>query len=162
MNDQVTESEDSADEHLWRWHDNLIYGLSFEIGEPERQDWRSDLVFDIDFISDWLCGPAGEVQFRVAPARLVFHHVTDLSVAVDHGDSNGRVALNEWSIDRVVREPLDRPFPYWRWTIHLNMPAGGKIVFCAGNYSQAMRGEPKLLDEQHLPRSERRSLPGGR
>src|SRR5688500_12250465 len=46
-----TEGAKSEDEFdTWRWHDNLIYGLKVDIGDTESQDWRSDLIFDIDFI----------------------------------------------------------------------------------------------------------------
>ncbi|WP_153045167.1 hypothetical protein [Sinorhizobium americanum] len=154
----ATDSEDRRtldDDLVWRWHDNLIYGISFKIGDPEKQDWRSDLVLDIDFIAEWLCGASGEFRFRVAPATLTFHDVADLQIAIDHGDSDGRTAMNELSIDHVTRERLARPFDFWHWTIRLNSPTGGKIAFCASGYSQILRTEPKLVTEQHLPRGER-------
>jgi hypothetical protein len=92
----------------------------------------------------------------VAPARLTFHDVTDFAIAVDQGDSGGRNALFEWSIDRVEREPLDRPMNYWRWTIHLHSPPGGSIAFCASGFSQVQTAEPILLREQRLPRPARK------
>ena len=46
------ETEAAASEDLaWRWHDNVIYGLAFDRGEPDEGDWRSDLILDIDFIA---------------------------------------------------------------------------------------------------------------
>lgn len=147
--------EESHDELAWRWHDNIIRGLRFETGEPENGDWRSEVVFDIDFILEWHCGANGEHQFRVAPALLTFQDVTDFAIAVDQGDSIGRSALLEWSIDRVERERLDRPFDYWRWVIHLNAPPGGTVAFGASGCTQALTGEPVLTTEQRLPRSER-------
>ena len=30
------------------WHDNAVHGIRFQIGDPD--DWRSDLVLDIDHI----------------------------------------------------------------------------------------------------------------
>jgi hypothetical protein len=152
------DTQPSADDLVWRWHDNPIYGLRFDIGDPEKQDWRSDLVFDIDFITDWLCEPSGEFQFWVAPATLVFHDVTDLGLAIDHGNSDGRNALTEWSIDRLDRERLHRPFEYWRWTIRLTMPPRGQITFCASGFTQTLRGTPRRVLEQRLPRTERRAL----
>lgn len=146
-------TQQSSDDLAWRWHDNLIYGLRLEIGESRKQDWRSDLVFDIDFIAEWLCEPSGEFRFRVAPATLAFHQVSDLSVVVEHGDSGGRTALNEWSIHEVSRVPLDRPFGYWRWTIQLNAPSGGRIAFCASGFTQSLRAEPILVTEQRLRRA---------
>ena len=151
------ETEETAtDELAWRWHDNVIYGLSFELGEPAEGDWRSDLLLDIDFIEEWLCGSPNEVRFRVAPANLRFHDVTDFAMSVDQGDSGGRNALFEWSIDRVERQRLDRTFDYWRWTIHIHAPPGGTIRFCASDFTQDLRSEPMLLSEQRLPRSGRR------
>jgi hypothetical protein len=151
---QIDQGE-RADDLAWRWHDNLIYGLRLDIGDPEKQEWRSDLIFDIDFIAEWLCEPTDEFRFRVAPATLTFHDVGDLSIAIDHGDSGGRTALNEWSIDRVTRDRLDRPFDYWRWAIQLNMPPGGTIAFCASGFTQTLRSEPRLVAEQRLPRDQR-------
>jgi hypothetical protein len=141
----------SADDLVWRWHDNLIYGLSVDTGAPERQERRSNLIFDIDYICEWLREPLGEAKFRVAAATLTFHDVTDLVIAIDHGSSDGCNVITEWSIDRVDRERLDRPFDYWRWTIQLNLPSAGTIVFCATGFSQDLRTEPTLCIEQRLP-----------
>ena len=136
----------------WRWHDNLIYGFAFEIGDPGKGDWRSDLVLDIDFIVEWLCGESGTCRFLVAPARLTFHDAGDLAVSIDHGDSGGRVAMNELSIDHVVREPIAHPVEMWRWTILLNAPQGGRLSFSASGFTQTLLEKPSLQDEQHLPR----------
>ncbi|HJS33412.1 MAG TPA: hypothetical protein VJ924_15565 [Alphaproteobacteria bacterium] len=142
------------------WHDDSIYGLRVVVGDHERGDWRSELVLDIDHIVEWVCGLDRRPRFRVAPASLIFHDVTDLQVAVDCGDTGGRVALHALSIDRVARERIedqkvcfDRP--YFRWRIELNWPAGGSIVFAASGFTQTLRAEPVLQDEQWLPAATR-------
>ena len=151
------ETEDPpADELAWRWHDNVVYGLAFDRGDPDAGDWRSDLVLDIDHIVEWLCDAPDEIRFRVAPATLTFHDVTDFAIAVDQGDSGGRNALFEWSIDRVERQPLDRPEDYWRWTIHLHAPPGGSIAFGASGFTQTETVQAILVDEQRLPAGLRR------
>ena len=144
---------ETADELVWRWHDNVIYGLSFDRGDPETGDWRSDLILDIDFIVEWLCGSPGEFRFRVAPAKLAFHDVTDFAIAVDQGDSGGRNALYEWSIDRVERQRLERSFDYWRWTIRLHALPGGTLTFSSSGFTQTQTAEPSLVSEQRLPRA---------
>ena len=144
------------DELAWRWHDNVIYAVRFDLGEPDEGDWRSDLILDIDYIVEWLCGAPGESRFRVAPANLRFHDVTDFAIAADQGDSGGRNALFEWSIDRVARQRLERTFDYWRWTIHLHTPPGGSLAFSASGFTQDLTAEPRLVDQQRLPRSTRR------
>ncbi|MGH6946437.1 MAG: hypothetical protein ACREDZ_03840 [Kiloniellales bacterium] len=144
------------------WHDNLIYGLRFEIGEPERQDWRSELVLDIDYVVEWPCGAGAAAQFRVAPATLTFRDVTNLSAAFDFGDGEWQVAPRPLSIDRIGRRLLDPARqkvcldrPYWRWLIALNDPSGGEIAFGASGFSQALRAEPLLTGQPFLPRDAR-------
>ena len=153
---------DPADEEFapHSWHDNSLYAIRLQIGDPERGDWRSDLVLDIDHIVEWVCGTDRRPRFRVAAATLAFHHVTDLQVAVDCGDTGGQVALHALSIDRVVRQRIadqkvcfDRP--YYRWRIEFNWPKRGTIVFAASGFTQTLRAEPVLQDEQWLSAAQR-------
>jgi hypothetical protein len=154
------ETETESDELAWRWHDNVIYGLSFDRGEPDEGDWRSDLVLDIDHIVAWLRDADGQIRFRVAPATLTFHDVTDLRIEVDCGDSGGRVALSALSIDAITRERLreqkiclDRP--HYRWQIALNVPQGGRVAFGASGFTQVLRAEPVVQDQQQLSPAQR-------
>ena len=142
------------------WHDNALYGVRLDVGDCARGDWHADLVLDIDHIIEWLCGTDGRVRFRVAPATLTFHDVTDLRVAIDCGDSGGRVALHALSVDRITRERIedqkicfDRP--YFRWRIALNAPRGGALTFGASGFTQILRAEPLLLDQQQLSPQDR-------
>jgi hypothetical protein len=134
--------------------------LRLEVGDPDRGDWQADLVLEIDHILEWLPGTDGRIRFRVAAARLTFHDVTDLLVAIDCGDSGGQVALHELSIDSITRERirdqkvcLDRP--YWRWRIALNRPLGGAISFGASDFTQSLRTTPVVLDRQQLSPADR-------
>jgi hypothetical protein len=137
------------------WHDNALYALRLDLGDPSRGDWHADLVLDIDHIVEWLCGLDRQVRFHVAPATLTFHDVTDLRIRVDCGDSGGRIALHPLSIDAITRERianqkicLDRA--YYRWRIALNWPQGGAISFGASGFTQVLRAEPVVLDQQQL------------
>lgn len=145
------------------WHDCHIWRIDFRSGDPSEDDWTSELVLGIDFIVEWLCRPGGGAEFRVAPARLVFHGVTDPRIAIDWGNSGLQVAIQEPAIDRVVREPvenqkvfLDRP--YYRWRIVLNSPAGGEISFGAVGFTQTLLADPIPCDEQSLSPAHRRRL----
>ena len=138
------------------WHDDTLYGLRFDVGDSFQGDWRADLVLDIDHIVAWVRGEAGKVRFRVAPATLVFHGVTDLKIAIDWGDSGDRTALQEASIAGITREPVpdQEGYPvraHYRWRIALNGPQGGEIAFGARGFTQTLRAEPVLLDQQRLP-----------
>ncbi|MGH2360946.1 MAG: hypothetical protein ACRDGM_10465 [bacterium] len=145
------------------WHDCDIWGLEFRVGEPDEGDWTSDLVLDIDFIVEWLCGVSGDTQFRVAPAALAFHGVTDPRINIDWGSSGFQAALHGVSIDRIERERvraqkvyLDRP--YYSWRILLSWPKGGEIAFGAVGFTQTLLAEPVLMDKQHLSLLERSRL----
>jgi hypothetical protein len=156
----MTQPFSSSDFEPRSWHDNALYGLRLEVGDPDRGDWQADLVLEIDHILEWLPGTDGRIRFRVAAARLTFHDVTDLLVAIDCGDSGGQVALHELSIDSITRERirdqkvcLDRP--YWRWRIALNRPLGGAISFGASDFTQSLRTTPVVLDRQQLSPADR-------
>jgi hypothetical protein len=82
--------------------------------------------------------------------------VTDLKIAVDWGDSGDRTALHDLMIDGITRQrvPDQEGYPareHYRWRIALNWPQGGVIGFGAHGFTQTLRAEPVLLDEQRLP-----------
>lgn len=70
------------------WHDCRIWGIEFRAGDPEQDDWTSDLRLDIDYICQWLCD-SGPCRFLVAPAFLVFHDVVNLMIAIERRDPEG-------------------------------------------------------------------------
>ena len=41
------------------WHDNAVYGMRLEVGDPDRGMWHSRLILDIDYILEWICGTDG-------------------------------------------------------------------------------------------------------
>ena len=143
-------------DHERSWHDNLIYGVHLATPDPDAGVWRSDLVLDIDHIVEWICGTDGGVQFRVAPATLVFHDVTDLKISADCSGGEHRYTLNELSINDITRQPapafgVDASRAYFNWRIELNSPQDGEIAFGASGYTLTLRADPVLLDDQRLP-----------
>jgi hypothetical protein len=142
------------------WHDCHVWGIELRVGEPDEDDWSSDLVLRLDYIVEWLCGVGEPAEFRVAPAELVFHGVTEPHIEIPWTPPAYQVAIYLPSIDRIDREPvadqkvfLDRT--YYSWRIHLNRPAGGVISLGAVGFTQAPLGEPLVTPRQHLTRSER-------
>ena len=145
------------------WHDCHIWAIELRVGDPSNEDWTSDLALDIDFIVDWICSVGEGGKFRVAPATLVFHGVTDPKIDIDWGRSGFQAALHPVSIGNLERERiqdqkvyLDRP--YYSWTICLNWPNGGVITFGAVGFTQTLRAEPIVSENQHLSLSERLRL----
>ncbi len=157
----MTDEDLSAD--ATSWHDNLIYGLHLEGPDPDAGNWNSNLILDIDHIVEWVCGTDGGVRFRVAPATLVFHHVTDLRIDIDFGGKDHRQTLNALSIAAISKQPVVAEgaagdYEYYRWCIDLNLPQGGRITFGATAYTQTLRTEPVLIDQQRLPIKDRPHL----
>lgn len=144
------------------WHDNAIYGIAFYAGEPDENDWASDLILDIDYIVEWLCPTEGAFQFKVAPAWLVFHDVFEHEIAMAQKPSFAGVPV----IDRIEREfeghlGISTDIANYRWTIHLNYPENGLIRFLAPGFTQTLRAEPILQDGlQSIAPSKRRALLG--
>lgn len=145
------------------WHDCHIWTLAIGAGDPDISDWTSDLILDLDFIVEWICGVEKRFQFRIAPATLTFHGVTDLRIGVEWGDGALQAAIHPMSIDRIERERveeqkvfLDRP--YYRWRIRLNWPVGGELVLGAVGFTQRLRAEPVMSARQHLTRHERQGV----
>jgi hypothetical protein len=137
------------------WHDDCIYGISFRTSDPEAGDWRSELELKIDHIVEWVKRADKRFQFRVAPAVLTFHDVTDPKIDADWGDSGFQVTLHEPTIHEIRREPIsDQKIcldqAYYAWTIELNSPREGRISFGASGYSQRLLCEPVLCDQQSL------------
>lgn len=144
---------DPVAEDLLSWHDDLIYGLHMRCPDPERDIWHSELVLDIDHIAEWLPQTGGRMRFRMVPALLIFHDVSDVAVAFDFGTSPFRgMNLSELSIDGITRQPVPGESPArYRWRIVLNHPPGGEIRFGASHYTQIPTAAPRLSDEQRFP-----------
>ena len=150
-----------ADFESLSWHDNNVYGFALRTGDPERGDWTCDFELDIDYIAEWVLDDPDGWRFRVAPATLAFHGITDLRIQVDWGSSGFAASPpNLASIDGIEREPiadqrvfLDRP--YYRWRIALNSPRSGEIRFGAVGFTQTLRADPAPCAEQYLPPGER-------
>ena len=146
------------------WHDNLVHGLRWEIGDPDRNEWHSRLILDIDYILEWVCATDGRPHFKVAPATLSFENGADLSIQLPDRGHGSQISLSPLSIDRIERERvtdqricLDRP--YWRWAIRFNDPRGGMICFGASGFLQTLRAEPVLTQQQWYPTDQPRPLP---
>lgn len=143
---------DDFDGYLW--HDNAIHGLRIVEG---ADGCSGELVLDIDFIVEWL-PPQGEdkvFRFRIAPADLVFHEVTDLVVSIDYASSTA--ALTPMAIHEIQRQFVTHPtgYSFFAWKIEINWPRNGFIAFRSSGYTQLLRAEPVIANTQYLSPSER-------
>jgi len=151
-----------ADFDRLTWHDCHIWGIELRAGNGAENDWTSDLALDIDYIVEWLSVADGGMQFRVAPATLLFHGVTDLSINITWQPTGHQVSLHPVSIAKIERQPIEgqRVFldrPYYRFRIASNWPDGGEITFGAVGFTQTLRAEPVVSSEQLLTLAARRT-----
>ena len=166
-----------------RFHDNQIHGIAFRTADPDEGDWTSELVLDIDHIVEWIKVDAG-VRFRVQPADLIFHDVTDLRLRLDGVMDGFSVAIALPWILQIDREPAPSPslgeapgaakgqgpaaLPLrpelgapgsgvgrYRWSVVLSSTPSGEIQFGASGYTLALRGKAVVQDEQGLQRDQR-------
>src|SRR5678815_1127641 len=97
---EAPETENDFERMSWdgcrMWKLEIVAGLS---------DGKTDLVFGLDLVVDALCGFDREALFKLAPAALTFHAVTDLKIGVDFGDSGHRLPLQPMSIAAITRGP---------------------------------------------------------
>ncbi len=145
------------------WHDCSVWRFELRVGEPAEDDGTADFVLDLDFIADSFNGNDGSVQYRIAPATLSFHGVTDLKMTLDFGDSGFQRAIHAFSIDRIERELvrdqkvfLDRT--YYRWTIFGNWPESGVLSFGGVGFTLKLACEPVIKPTCALSLRERATL----
>ena len=133
----------------YSWHDNAIHGFRIVEG-PDG--CSGELILDIDFIAEWL-PPQNEsnaFQFRIAPADLTFHEVTELVISVDYALCSA--ALQPMTIHEIHREAVTYPNGYssFAWQIEVNWPRNSFISFRAPGFTQALRAEPIASGAQYL------------
>jgi hypothetical protein len=141
------------------WHDCVIRSIGFS--EPDLTDGSvPELEFDIDYIVDWPCEPGGSGLFSVAPATLSFLLVTDLRLELRWPETDFAVVPGLPVISELLREPapVHRVLPngpYFRWTLRLSEPPGGRISFGAAGFRMELRAAPVQTAEQSLSAEQR-------
>ena len=122
-------------------------------------DGQADLVLGLDLVVDALCGFNREAQFKLAPAALTFHAVTDLKIGVDCGDSGYRLLVQPMSIAEITRSPTTDP-SYDAWRVRLGWPRDGEINFGAKGFHQVLLAEPIISETNFLTGAQRRQMLG--
>ena len=64
------------------------------------------------YIVDWICATNGGARFRVAPATLTFHDVTDLRVSFDFGGSGPLIEIVQQQFQNVAPKAVEASMPY--------------------------------------------------
>jgi hypothetical protein len=134
------------------WHDNAIHG--FHIRES-GDNCNGELDFDIDYILEWLAPENNSFSFRVAPAMLTFHDVSDLIISINYAKITA--AVQPMTIHEIRREVINyaNGFSSFKWMIEINWPLDSFISFEASGFTQKMYGQQVASGAQYLQPSER-------
>ena len=122
-----------------------------------QSDGQADLVFGLDLVVDALCGFNREAQFKLAPATLTFHAITDVNIGVSCGDSGNLLLVQPLSIAEITRGATKHP-TYHSWRVRLGWPRDGEISFGAAGFEQVLLAEPIISATNFLTGAQRRQL----
>jgi hypothetical protein len=131
------------------WHDVHVHALRFEEGEQGE----GELVLDIDYILEWHCQEP-QFSFRVAPAKLRFHGISNLRVTLDYATPSAGIC--PFSLAGITREVLTyaNGFQSFRWLLKINWP-DGEISFYGLGFTQDLAGPEVTTTSQSLSPAER-------
>jgi hypothetical protein len=130
------------------WHDNHVHGFTIS----ESPYGVGDMTLDLDYILEWLKSESGSIQFRIAPASLTFHNVSDLKLALDYASVSA--ATGPFSIAGIERRFEHRErYTAIVWIIAINWPKGS-ISFEATGFTQKLCGPSIIKAEQLLKKDE--------
>lgn len=132
------------------WHDANIYGMIIEKGE---EPWQADLIFDIDYIFEWVhpIPPQEYFSFWVAPCTLIFKEVSDLKINVDY--QNYTFDLLEISdLILISKHEQENGVVIYEWHLELQE---GDIRFKSLGFEQIVRKAPVYINSQVLSLEER-------
>ncbi len=135
-----------------QWHDNAIHGFRILEGED---GFGGELILDIDFIVEWLGPFNNSFSFRIAPADLTFHDMSDLVISVDYAAMPS--AVQPMQIAEIHRESITYPngFTTFNWKIEIGWPPDGFIKFVSPGFTQKLRRRPITSKSQYLSELQR-------
>ena len=132
------------------WHDANIYGMVIEKGE---EPWQGNLIFDIDYIFEWVhpVPPQKYFSFWVAPCTLIFKEVYELRIDIDQ-QGNTLELFDFHNISLLTKEELNNGAIIYEWLLELHV---GEIQFKSLGFEQMVRKTPICTNGQVLSLEER-------
>ncbi len=133
------------------WHDVSVHG--FRIVQNDGNNGTAELVFDIDYILEWLKAE-GKFNFVVAQACLQFHEVFGLKFTLDYASPTAGMCA--FSLDGIEREVVTYVTGHtsYKWTLRINWPHG-QIEFTSPGFTQWLVGERHTQSAQSLQPAQR-------
>ncbi len=138
-----------ADFEQMSWHDVHVHGFRITEGDGGT----GDLFLDIDYILEWI-RVEDKFSFRIVPATLCFHEITDLCLSLDFATPTA--AIVPFILNGIRRESVTYPTGYtsYSWDLGIIWPEGS-FTFKAPRFTQTLSGPVLVRDRQRLLPSER-------
>jgi hypothetical protein len=97
------------------WHDNYVHGIVIREGEYGT----GEVILDLDYIVEWI-REGGTFKFRIAPAALTFHRVSDLIISLNY--VNPSAAITPFCMNDISREiyVFTNGYSSFKWSIGIN------------------------------------------
>jgi hypothetical protein len=134
------------------WHDCAVHGFSVTEGEHGL----GELIFQIDYILEWLSSESGNFDFHIVPVELVFHSVSNLKVNIDYESASA--ATQPFSIGLIQRETVSfNGFESVKWRLEINWPSG-EFEFYSSGFTQHEVGDSMVSKKQFLSKQQRKQL----
>ena len=153
MNDQTRWTEADFDEMTW--HDCQVNAIALD----QEGEWQNDLVLELDFIVEWLCGVDNRYRFRVAPAVLRFTNVDNLRLDLS---LRFKQPLEVCAVERTDLRTTG--YTNYHWVIKVqNYPdlKDNVIEFDAAGFTQELTGRTIETESQTLTGAERKQSKEG-
>jgi hypothetical protein len=153
MNSQIKWTE--ADFDQMTWHDCRVNSFALD----QEGEWQSDLVFDLDFIVEWLCGADNSYRFRVAPAFLRFINVDNLRFDLS---LKFKQSVEIYSVKKT--ELPTTGYRNYHWVIRVQNYPGLRenvIEFDAKGFTQELTGRIIETEGQNLTAAQRNECKDG-
>lgn len=132
-----------ADFERMGWHDAALHAFAVLSQQEE-------VVFDIDYIFQWIhpVAPVTQFSFCVAPATLVFHKAYQISINLE--THFGDLSLN--TLLRQEEHPTTSGGTDYLWVLESHE---GEITLRASGFTQYIRRPPILTQSQTLALEQR-------
>ena len=133
------------------WHDVHVHGL--RIVQNDSDDGSAELIFDIDYILEWLKGER-HFNFVIAQAALQFHNVFGLRLSLDYVKPSA--GMGAFSLAGIEREQVTFAAGHtsYKWRMEVNWPSG-KIEFESPGFTQRITGPFVTQSSQSLAPAQR-------
>ncbi len=125
------------------YHDNPIHSIEFI-----DENYNTDLVLDIDYISEWI-NADGNYQFRISPAYLTFKEVSNLNICIN------KPALTQHGYLETILDIKTKLLESGSTKYTISLLPDSYIEFCSSGSTLEIEKKEFIKNVQYLTKAER-------